>query len=209
MSKARRSIYTDSMDDVIKEFYGTHGADYAVEIIRDRYNKTFTAKQIRSRARVLGVAGRNAKMMDHMQVKVRWNGWQQRKDFTGPDPWVHGVYMIIRYQEYRQPDPMYKGKHYYWVRCLKCGTEVSRNQSSILSAVKNRAVGCSVCSTKNSNKKLEEDRKTERARHEQEKREWEEYLKKLRVPPIEYVPRDKRFDNYGGETKLVVYGCYA
>ncbi len=139
MSKARRSIFTDAMDEVIRYYYPVYGAAKTIEELYKQFNRDYSLKQIYSRTRVLGITAPEGKNTDseprfapkqeiHAQWPIRWGYW-----------------IIREYLGIRQKDPLIAGHHIYRCECSVCGSEHIRTQSAVHASVRKGHLGCATC----------------------------------------------------------------
>ncbi len=183
MPGGKKTIFNPAMDKVIKEVYPKKGGVAATEAVNESFNADYTLKQIHSRARVL-----------HLSAPANQGGTAEPRylqNVESKEP--VGIYQILEYYGYQQKDVLFKGHHWYKVRC-NCGFERKMMQESIYQAKLRGIKNCQRCAK--SNKLTDAEERAIRLQREKEAmQKWIETMKLM--PPIDWqiVPFEKRFDS--------------
>ncbi len=171
------------MDELIREIYTKKGGVATVEAVNKRFETKFELKQIHSRARVL-----------HLVAPANQGGSQDPRyleNIETQEPVA--IWTILGYLGYKQKDALFKGHHWYKVRC-NCGFERKMMQESIYQAKLRGIKNCQRCAK--SNKLTDAEERAIRLQREKEAmQKWIETMKLM--PPIDWqiVPFEKRFDS--------------
>ncbi len=130
------------------------------------------------------------------QPRPAWTEWPE--GFTGPHPHVVGCYLVIGYVGQKRYDRRSdKLGHVHRVKCLKCGKEFDRLQSSLLRSLRRNAQGCGACAKNRHKQKtrvVSEEEKAKNAEMIRERYAWVDLMKVWPPTPVEFVPEEKRFD---------------
>lgn len=188
------ALFSEGMDQVIKELYPVAGGQAVIDELKDKYNKTFSLNQIYSRTSVLGVTGRSAAELLHSSPQPHWPGWP-KLEIHGPNPWIVGKFVIIDYLGYKSVGGMYKGpQHRYWVRCLMCGAEAEKLQQTIIKARDSESVGCAKCAKQNARKEAKARLSAEKAALNDRLQAWLWVMKTMPITSLAFIPESQRFD---------------
>ncbi len=170
MPGGKKTIFNPAMDKVIKEVYPKKGGVAATEAVNESFNADYTLKQIHSRARVL-----------HLSAPAKQGGTAEPRymqNVESKEP--VGIYQILEYYGYQQNDVLFKGHHWYMVKCIKCGSERRMMQESIYQSNLKSNSNCRKCSK--SYQLSDAEKRALRRKREAETREvWMATMKLMRV----------------------------
>ena len=188
-TKARNTIFTPAMDDLLREMYPTVGGKATLKALNERFNASYAMHQLHSRCRVLGLSA----SPKNVPKEPAFPSQNPDKDFVGPVCYRSAYYLILRYIGYIQPDPLISGHHKYQCRCSRCGSNYERTQTALLAAKRKNSEGCYKCSNEIKVKLQRQNAKAQAKESEQVEEitgEWWHW------PPIsmDLVPENKLFD---------------